>query len=104
MTVDDLRRTLEHVPGFWRVFITMPDDEVEPLCITGDKTHHILRLCKNTEDAGSTERVLESFGLMPNDSETLAEHQQPKVTSHHGIPEVPGETDEEKGGPMDASP
>lgn len=36
---------------------------------------------------------------LPIDSETFADHQQPKVSTQHGIPEIPEDT---KGGPMNA--
>lgn len=39
-------------------------------------------------------QLAENDITLPNDSETLAEHQQPKVHLHHDIPEV-------KGGDMD---
>jgi hypothetical protein len=63
MTVDDLRRALNDVPRTARVWITFPDDEAEAMVLTYSKAGRgILRLCKNADDVGLGEHILEDFG------------------------------------------
>ena len=63
MTVDDLRRTLEDIPGHYRVWISYIGDEVVAGLVTQERTN--IRICDKDVDRVETEHVLYDDDLRP---------------------------------------
>ena len=63
MTVDDLRRTLEDIPGYYRVWISYIGDEVVAGLVTQERTN--IRICDKDVDRVETEHVLYDDDLRP---------------------------------------
>lgn len=56
MTVDDLRRTLEDIPGHYRIWITVIDDETPAGLVTQDR--NTIRVCAVGVDRLENESIL----------------------------------------------
>ena len=56
MTVDDLRRTLDGVPGHYRIWITVAGDEIPARFITQDR--NTIRLCSPHVERIKSETVI----------------------------------------------
>jgi hypothetical protein len=56
MTVDDLRRALEGVPGHYRIWISYIGDEVVAGLVTQERTN--IRICDKDVDRVKNESVL----------------------------------------------
>ena len=56
MTVDDLRRTLEDIPGHYRIWITVIGDEIPAGLVTQDR--NTIRVCAVGVDRVKNESIL----------------------------------------------
>jgi hypothetical protein len=56
VTVRELKRALERVPGDHRVYLTLPDDELGITCVTMDKRS--VHLATNNKEISVAETVL----------------------------------------------
>lgn len=56
MTVDDLRKALEGIPGNRKVLVAVEDDEFYATCVTDSAS--CLRICKTSTEVSGPETVL----------------------------------------------
>ena len=56
MTVDDLRKAIQHLPDNLKVEIALPDDEFNATCLTHSRNY--LRICKDNSEISVAETVL----------------------------------------------
>lgn len=56
VTVRELKRALENVPGDHRVYLTLPDNELGITCVTMDRS--MVHLATNNKEISVAETVL----------------------------------------------
>ena len=56
MTVKDLRETLNGIPDHYKIWMTLPDDELPIVLVTHDKA--FIRLCAHDTEIPASEFVL----------------------------------------------
>lgn len=61
MTIDDLRRCIKDLPGGAKVYITLSDNELDPVIVTWAAKYRVLRLCTHADEVSVGEQVLEDY-------------------------------------------
>lgn len=56
LTVKELLEALENVPGHYKIWLTVPNDELPVACVTQDKAS--IHLCTDSDEIPKSEHVL----------------------------------------------
>lgn len=56
ITVEELRETLKGIPGHYKIWITLPSDQLSVACVTQDKAS--INICTTSADIPRTESII----------------------------------------------